>query len=446
MATLDDIVNVQISLQTRVLSRADFGTPIIIGPLVSFSERVRSYSSAKEVAEDGLPANFVKALNAAFSQTPRPKIVKVGRLDVTSFALKIPDVLPSVSYAFNAGAFQYKVDIVGEKTASEIFSALAEEINETENSPITAQYSENTDYITINFATNNHPEISNLINLEFESFSVSNSAQNIQNQLSEILAEDSGFYGIGLTERDTSLQAIFAEWTEANEKLFVTASNQEEIKSATSQNDLAYNMKNKQYYRTVVMYGNEADTEYPDVAWMSRVFTIKPGGETWALKQLAGITPARLTSTEERVIKSKNANYFTYHDSDVALTQPGKVAAGEWIDVIRFRDWLKNTIQINMVQMLINRDKLPYTNAGIAVCVENLRSSLTEGQTAGGIAPDEKTANNKTSPGFEISYPDVNDVPASIKGQRLLNLEFNAKLAGAIQVVDINGAVSYELS
>jgi len=121
------------------------------------------------------------------------------------------------------------------------------------------------------------------------------------------------------------------------------------------------------------------------------------------------------------------------------------ITAGEWIDVIRFRDWLKNTIQTNLATMMINRDKIPYTDPGIQVIVNNLRRSLQEGQNVGGIAPDEFDANGKTVFGFTISYPRSQDIPANIKATRVLTIGFQARLAGAIHQVTINGSLAYEL-
>ena len=121
------------------------------------------------------------------------------------------------------------------------------------------------------------------------------------------------------------------------------------------------------------------------------------------------------------------------------------MASGEWIDVIRFRDWLKDTIQTNMAQMMINRDKVPYTDAGIQLCVNNLRKSLQEGQNVGGIAPDELDANGDSVPGFVITYPRSVEIAPNIKASRVLELGFVARIAGAIHMVEINGALAYEL-
>jgi len=121
------------------------------------------------------------------------------------------------------------------------------------------------------------------------------------------------------------------------------------------------------------------------------------------------------------------------------------VAAGEWIDVIRGRDWLKDLIQTNMVMMMINRAKVPYTDAGIQLCVTNLRKSLQQGVSVGYIAPDEIDADGNTVPGFVITAPISSEIDPLVKASRVLTLDFSARLAGAIHVLNVSGSVGYEL-
>jgi len=74
-----------------------------------------------------------------------------------------------------------------------------------------------------------------------------------------------------------------------------------------------------------VLYHTNADTEYPDAAWAGRVFTVHPGSETWALKQLASVTPSALSSTNRQTVANKGGNTFEFYSKQVALTNPGKV-------------------------------------------------------------------------------------------------------------------------
>ena len=445
MATLDDIVSVQIALQTTGVARGEFGVPMIVAPLMSFTERVRVYTSYAAATEDNLPQPLLTALSDCFSQTPRPRRVKVGRRSVSKAVVTVSEVTNLGTYTIstsNGEVYSFTAD--ANATATEIVTGLAAAITSDTDEKITATvvgstlelaYISQSDRVGVTLGSG----------LAWGTISPLTAPTAVADDLSAILDEDQAWYGLVMTERTKADQIKAAEWTEANEKLFITATNEADVLNAGSSADLISTLKNSRYFRTAVLYHTNAATEYPDAAWAGRVFTIQPGGETWALKSLASITPSTLTATQKQTITNKGGNTFEFYQAQVALTNPGKTAAGEWIDVIRFRDWLKDTIQVNMVQMLINRDKVPYTDQGIQLCVNNLRKSLQEGQNVGGIAPDELDAAGKTVPGFVITYPRSVELAASIKASRTLSLGFQARLAGAIHVVNVDGALSYEL-
>lgn len=147
---------------------------------------------------------------------------------------------------------------------------------------------------------------------------------------------------------------------------------------------------------------HEKDNEYPEAGIAARCFAIDPGGETWANKKLSSITVDNLNETEYNAIKAKNGNTFEKF-RNVTITQNGKVAAGEWIDVIRFRDWLVETIQTEEFSMLINRDKLPFLDSGIGLVESTLNAVLVLGQKRGGIAENELDDDNNVILGFKIS-------------------------------------------
>lgn len=442
MASLDDIVSVQIALQTAGVSRGNFGTPMIVAPLMTFPERVRVYTSYNAASEDDLPPSLLTALSDCFGQIPRPKQVKVGRRAVLKAVIQVADLIALGTYSFKVNGKSYSYTADGTPLASEIVAGLAAAVTADTDEAITATVAGDTLEIAW-ISTVGSVEL--LTNLQWGAISPLAAASAVADDLDAILDEDSAWYGLVLTERVKQTQLDAAAWTEANDRLFITATNEADVLNPALATDLISVLKNTRYYRTAVLYHTNATTEYPDAAWAGRVFTIHPGAETWALKSLASVTPSPLTSTQKQTVVNKGGNTFEFYQAQIALTNPGRVAAGEWVDVIRFRDWLKDTIQVNMVQMMINRDKVPYTDAGIQLCVNNLRKSLQEGQNVGGIAPDELDANNNTVPGFVITYPRSLELAPSIKASRVLSLGFTARLAGAIHVVEITGALAYEL-
>ena len=177
---------------------------------------------------------------------------------------------------------------------------------------------------------------------------------------------------------------------------------------------------------------------------MSRCFTAVPGSETWALKRLAGVKVDALTETQFIVLKNKNVNTFERF-RNLSLTQTGKVSAGEWIDVIRFRDWLAEEIKVNVLNVLVNNEKVPYTDSGIAIIEGAIRQSLRQGQVNGGIAPVEYDENGDKNLGYTVTVPLASNISANQKASRILtDVYFTARLAGAIHVVEIRGQLTYE--
>lgn len=443
MATLDDIVSVQISLQTTGVVRGDFGTPMIVAPMMTFPERVRVYTNYNAAAEDDLPPAVLTALSDCFGQIPRPRQVKVGRRAVLKAVIEVADVISLGTYSFKVGDETYSYTADSSPTKTEIVTGLAAAVTADTDEIITATVAGET--LEIAWIGSNLDAVVLVSNLQWGTISPLGASSAVADDLNAINDEDSSWYGLVMVERVKQTQLDAAEWTEANDKLFITATDESDALNPAITTDLISTLKNTRYFRTAVLFHTNAATEYPDAAWAGRVFTIQPGGETWALKQLASVTPSSLTSTQKQTVVNKGGNTFEFYQEQIALTNPGKVAAGEWIDVIRFRDWLKDTIQVNLTQMMLNRDKIPYTDAGIQLCVNNLRKSLQEGQNVGGIAPDELDANNNTVPGFVITYPRSVELSPSIKASRVLSLGFTARIAGAIHVVEISGAIAYEL-
>lgn len=75
----------------------------------------------------------------------------------------------------------------------------------------------------------------------------------------------------------------------------------------------------------------------------------------------------------------------------------------------------------------------------------NLKASRSGGQAVGGIAPDEVNAQGDKVPGFNVTVPLSSEVDDVTKASRVAYLKFNARIAGAIHVADIKGALAYSL-
>jgi len=441
MGTLSDIVNVQIALNTTSVQRANFGFQMIASPLASFAERVRVYTDYDSTNPDNLPPALMVALSDGFAQIPRPRQIKVGRMSVEKVAISPVDAVASAIYSLKLGSTLVSVTAAASPTLATISTQLATAIN-TAALGVTATAVAGTVELVFTGAI---IPVTTFTKIQWGVITPSAVGGIVATDLGAIKNEDNQWYVLHLTERTTQRVLDAAAWTESSEKLFITASANSDILTPNITTDIASTLKSSQYYRTSISYHGNAATEYADVAWASRVLPIAPGGETWALKKLSSVTPDNLTATQRQTILSKNANTFEFYQTNIALTNKGTVAAGEWIDIIRFRDYLKDLIQTNMVQVLINRDKVPYTDGGLQLLGNNLIGSLRTGQNVGGIAPDEIDADGNKLPGFNTTIPLASEVDNITKASRIAYLKFNARIAGAIHVGEISGALAYSL-
>lgn len=252
----------------------------------------------------------------------------------------------------------------------------------------------------------------------------------------------SGWYVVcpaGIPESDFE---TIAEWTEAQTKLFAFTYTGDKCPVTLGI-----------YYRTMGWYGKVKETQavkdvpqsnlYLHVAAVAKCLAYSAGSETWKFKQLASVVPSNITSTTSDKLENDHLNYFAEYGSR-NITMNGQVLAGEWIDVIRFRDWLQDDMQYRIYNLLIMNTKIPYTNQGIALVENQMIASLKAGQAAGGIAPDEFDSDGVLNPGFTVDVPNSMDLSASEKASRALTgCKFSARLAGAIHVVTVNGELTY---
>ena len=269
------------------------------------------------------------------------------------------------------------------------------------------------------------------------------SSETIADTMTACVAYDPDFYGIAMASRTDADILAMAQWAEANEKLFGTCVSGTDVLDGSDNTDIASQLMLNNYYRTFCFY-HEDQGDFPEVAVMSRCFTAVAGSETWANKRLAGVKVDPLTETQFIVLRNKNVNTFEKF-RNMSLTQTGKVSAGEWIDVIRFRDWLAEEIKVNVLNVLVNNEKVPYTDAGIAIIEGAIRQSLRQGQVNGGIAPVEYDEEGNKNLGYTVTVPLASNISANQKASRILtDVTFTARLAGAIHVVEIRGQLTYE--
>lgn len=427
---LSDIINVVITSTSVGVTQAGFGIPLILSCNAAWlSERIRFYSNMTEVFTDfATTTPEYKAANAIFSQEIHPTRIAIGRLanKPTQKRTITPVVANNTAYRITVGTVQFTYTSDADATLAEIVAGLIAAINAgtdtlTATGTTTLVLTGNSAGAWDNVEVEN-PDLLSLANDHVD--------PGVAADLAAIKVVNDTWYGLVNPWPSRLMTLAIAAWVESNNKLFIQGTSDSEIITVAegSATDVAKTAKTSAYFRTHVFY-HHSPGQFAGAALLGRVLPLDPGSETWAFKVLRGVTASSLSTTHRTNALAKNAGIYTTV-AGVNITEEGKVASGEWIDVVRFRDWLVARLQEKNFGSLVSNAKIPYTDPGVAGIAGNTRSVLKDGVEAGGLES------------WQVAVGKVKDANSADKTARILRLvNFTAVLAGAIHAVVINGTV-----
>lgn len=251
--------------------------------------------------------------------------------------------------------------------------------------------------------------------------------------LAAIQAEDNSWYGLVADQAFEDDVADIAAWVEANKRLGFYWTTDADVPDATKTTDIASTLKGLSYDRAVVIWHPTPSTgaDYPDAAWMGEGFPYEPGSSTWAYKTLKGIA-ADNVSGKETTLQNKNCNYYS-EVGGVNVTQEGKVASGEWIDIIIGTDWIEARLRETVYGAFVNNRKVPYNDDGIGIIKGLVKGVLFQAADMGILQRDS----------IVVTAPKFDEIPQADKlARKLPNVKFRALYQGAIQKTAIDGTIS----
>ena len=252
--------------------------------------------------------------------------------------------------------------------------------------------------------------------------------------LAAIQSEDDTWYFVSIvpvsTADNEALQV--AAWVETQTKIFFSQSGDTDILTAAT-DDQGSALKALGYLRTATLYRPTSKaSEYSEAGWVGEGAPFNPGSSTWAYKDIAASTPDKLTTAQKNAAHGKNVNTFTTV-AGADTTEPGKVASGEWIDVVIGINWLKARLQETVYGALVANRKISYDDAGITAVAGLVQGVLEEAGRRGILQIDS----------IVLTVPKYADISTANKNARKLpDVKFTALLQGAIHLVEINGTVS----
>lgn len=446
MSNLDSIIQVVITSDGRGVSRKSFGIPFAIGRHDNFTEEVREYTLSTAITDmvtDGFTASdpLYRAVRSLASSTPKPQKVLVGRLlnsftHIFTLEVKTGVVEEGKVFVFNlispAGvttAISYTA--VALDTENDVATAIAALINAVTDitvpvpgAAILTATADNVDEMWLITGLN-------ILNWDYADVTVDTS---LATELAGLTAINSTWYGLILADppsnaRNTALAASI----ETQERIFGAVTHDTAVGDGASTTDFMFLANAAQYFRTYSIYSGD-QASHAAAAWMGNRFPIDPGASTWSYQVLSGTLVDSLPAGFVTAIKAKKGNYYITI-ADAPVTREGRMASGEWIDVIRGRDWLKVRLQERLIGLLINAPKIPFTNAGAAQVEAQVKAQMTEGIAQTYLSDDEDATPI-------VTVPLVSTVSPQNKINRILpNVTFEATLAGAIHEMRIQGVI-----
>lgn len=428
--SLDQIVNIQITLGSKSVTRAGFGTPLVLGPNGDFgSDLVRTYTSLPGVAEDfETTDDEYKWAQRLFSQEKKPRQIRIGKraVKVAQIETLTPTVANTTAYKVTINGEDYEFTSDADATATEIVAGLIALINAD---PLCKMSGSGTTTLIL---TAENPGEANSVSASSNLAIVHTTANHgVIEDIQALQQVNDDWYCLILTSRDDLEILQAAAYIEALRKIFIAASDGLSIKTAST-TDLGSVLKQKTYNRTALLWsGDEASG--PEAAWAGRKLPTDPGSEQWRYASLSGISTDVLNATDLANLNAKNVNHYTTVGG-VGIVQKGKMASGQWIDVTRFLDWFTARVQEGIYGLLVSVEKVPYTDGGVTSLEAIVRAKIEEGIRVGGISRDD---------GYTVESQKVAEVDPQLRQDRIFpDIAFEFRLAGAIGEVTVKGFVS----
>jgi hypothetical protein len=237
-----------------------------------------------------------------------------------------------------------------------------------------------------------------------------------------ILTNNDWFYLVSTFQTDASITEL-STWVARQEKLY----------AATTSNKLLGTTLNTQ---NTFLQVHPDPLSYAAEAWIGVCASKVVGSFTWTFKQLANVVAAGYTPSDVALIETNKGNTYI-KEGGVNITSNSLTTSGDYIDIIQSTYYLKSRMSENVFNLLVQSDKVPFTNNGIALILAAVEATLKDGFNNGIIAED---ADGK--PMFVINAPNREEISVNDRANRTLpGITWEATIAGAVEKVKIGGTL-----
>lgn len=455
-----ELVEVAVSIQAAPLSEEGFGRALILGTHTRFGERYRLYTDLAGMVADGFATTDQEYLDAAklLSQSDLVGIqvsdFYVGRRAAAvaqQVTITVSAVTSSVAYTVTitdeeglVTAYTYNSD--GSATNAEISAGLAAAIDDNTKFTVTNPTATT---VVIVAAVAGVPFTAVATTSTRLTAAVDVASAGVAEDLAAIEALTTDWYALLTTSRARGVITQAAAWIQSSVQahIYLAQSSEAALLSAAYDSalphaDVGSFLKASGYTKTALWY-HGTDTVSLAAASAGRVIPLDPGTETWALKQLSGVTAddlsatqrAYLTGTKTAPFGGKNVNIYFALTNSVSITERGVMASGRWIDQQRSADYLRSRISTGIVNLMLANAKIAFDDDGIGRMASVVYGVLEQAEKSGMLA---------ASPKYVVTAPKAADISSSNKTARVLDppITASATFSGAIHYATVNVKVS----
>jgi len=423
--SVDEILPVTIQTSPTAPVARGFGTALILGQatVLALYRRIVQYASITEVAVDfATNTEEYKAAAIAFSQSPKPIKVKIGRRFLAAQAGSLRGGTASDDVGdydtIDDGAFDItingtnrqisSIDFTSATTMAQVATAIQTRLqaalasttctwDATLKKFIITSPTTGTGSIVLTAVAptggSSPTAVQTLLALTVDAGAVSVNGIAIESQTDSLNASaifDPDFYFLTLTAAaSTQDKKDSMAWTETNIREFFYTTNEAAALGTGDTGNLGYYAKNLGYRRSFGQYSG--GSPYAAVSALARAATVdfdQPNSTiTLKFKKEPGVAVDNLTSAQAAALRSYNLNFYTEFGGFAMLAE-GVMADGTFQDEVHGLDWLQSTYQnAGFTKLATAVTKVPLTDEGASELVQEFDKALDKGRVNGLIAP-----------------------------------------------------------
>jgi len=256
---------------------------------------------------------------------------------------------------------------------------------------------------------------------------------------------------------DAALDGLI-QWVEARNKLAMIDSNDAGHQSQNNTTCISARHKGT-VERTAVFYHTDAAEQCAFAYAASlgtRNFDKASSAYTAKFKRLKGVAPVNLGSAAVQAItgftpqlgQSKTAGHMANTYIDIGgrdfVAEGTVLTPNVFIDEIHATDWIIARTEEESLGILLNNDRIPYTDAGMEQIASAARTVMRQGVRAGIVAQDLNPATGTYEPAVVITVPSVFDVPESQRKARIAPaISVRFRYSSAVHYTTINYQMTF---